>query len=180
MHVVCICFKVYCPEFTISFTHTHLLSSKPPMPPLQRHNLHVACCTSRTHVSFGGPACRKQRAQKQEEPGGEKEKKNKKAKKMMAMKNNIVKMERKRRRRRRKRKKKKNATRKADATPTCTVRSSEARLVSLESIYDRTCNPTDPQTRKESEGNRVKWQIYSGLNEVIIDHNSIEFNSQGQ
>ena len=66
-------------------------------------------------------------------------------------------------------------------TPTCrTVRSSEARLVSLESIYDRTCNPTDPQTRKESEGNRVKWQIYSGLNEVIIDHNSIEFNSQGQ
>ena len=113
MHVVCICFKVYCPEFTISFTHTHLLSSKPPMPPLQRHNLHVACCTSRKHVSFGGPACRKQRAQKQEEPGGEKEKKNKKAKKMMAMKNNIVKMERKRRRR--KRKKKKNATRKADA-----------------------------------------------------------------
>ena len=38
-------------------------------------------------------------------------------------------------------------------TPTCrTVRSSEARPVSLESIYDRTCNPTDPQTRKESEG----------------------------
>ena len=39
-------------------------------------------------------------------------------------------------------------------TPTCrTVRSSEARLVSLECTYDRTWNPTDPQTRKESEGN---------------------------
>ena len=50
-------------------------------------------------------------------------------------------------------------------TPTCRIlRSNEARLVSLESIYDRTCTQLTFKLERKVTASHVKRQISSGLN----------------